>query len=57
MEPCKMCGASAFEGCKQAKGLSLGECPYYQRYNTGGCEGMTWKKMPQKYTSDTVRNC
>tara|TARA_B110000495_G_C22979246_1_gene575496 strand:+ start:1065 stop:1202 length:138 start_codon:yes stop_codon:yes gene_type:complete len=36
MEPCKMCGASAFEGCKQAKGLSLGECPYYQRYNTGG---------------------
>jgi len=36
MEPCKMCGATAYEGCKQAKGLPLGECPYYQRYNTGG---------------------
>lgn len=36
MEPCKMCGATAYEGCKQASGLSLSECPYYKRYNLGG---------------------
>ena len=33
MSPCKMCGASVHESCKEVPQLPLVECPYYKRYN------------------------